>query len=205
MVYLGIDLAKRKFECALLLGERSRSKSFSNDVTGISACLQWVRGLTQEPVHACLEATGPHGEALALALFEAGHRVSLVNPARVREYGKGLGLRNKSDWLDARVLARFAKDSTPRLWTPPPPAIAELSALVRRLDALLQIRTQESNRRQVAHPSLQADIDEHLAFLDAGMTQIWLCCPGSVSKRVMHTSPAAANWRSGATARLTVS
>jgi transposase len=172
VIYLGIDLAKRKFECALLLGERYRNKVFDNNVEGIGQCLQWLQGFAQEPVHACLEATGPYGESLAGALFEAGHRVSLVNPARVREFAKGLGLRNKTDRLDARVLARFAKDSQPHLWTPPPAAVRELSALVRRLDALMQMHTQESNRRQVAHPSLQQGIDEHLAFLDARIVEL---------------------------------
>ena len=172
MVYLGIDVAKRKFECALLLGERFRNKSFSNDAQGIQACLHWVQHWAQAPVHACLEATGPYGEALASALFEAGQRVSLVNPARVREFAQGLGLRNKTDPLDARVLARFAKDSAPRLWAPPPPGLAELSALVRRLDALIDMRTQERNRRQVAHCSVHPDIEAHLSFLDGAIAQL---------------------------------
>jgi transposase len=166
MMYLGVDLAKRKFECALLLEERFRNKVFDNSAEGIAQCLQWVAKFTQEPVHACLEATGPYAEALATALFDARHRVSLVNPARVREYAKGLGLRNKSDRLDARVLARFAKDSKTHPWQPPPAPVRELSALVRRLDALMEMHTQESNRHQVAHPSLQTDIAAHLSFLN---------------------------------------
>jgi len=171
-MYLGIDVAKRKFECALLMGERFRSKTFNNDGSGIAACLDWLQRFTQEPVHACLEATGPYGQALAEALFDANQRVSVVNPARVREFAKGLGLRNKTDALDARTLARFAKDVAPQLWVPAPGAVRELSALVRRLDALIEMRTQESNRREVAHPSLHGSIDEHLKFLEQGIEQL---------------------------------
>jgi len=171
-MYLGIDVAKRKFECALLMGERYRSKTFNNDSAGIQACLDWLRRFSEEAVHACLEATGSYGEALAMALFDANHQVSVVNPARVREFAKGLGLRNKTDALDARALARFAKDAAPPLWAPAPRAVRELSALVRRLDALIEMRTQESNRREVAHASLQEGIDAHLRFLDQGIEEL---------------------------------
>jgi transposase len=172
VMYLGIDVAKRKFECALLMGERFRTKTFNNDSAGIQACLDWLPRFSEEAVHACLEATGSYGEALAMALFDANHQVSVVNPARVREFAKGLGLRNKTDALDARALARFAKDAAPQLWAPAPRAVRELSALVRRLDALMEMRTQESNRRDVAHPSLQEGIDAHLRFLDKGIEEL---------------------------------
>ena len=173
VMYLGIDIAKRKFDCALLLdGQRFRSKTFNNDSAGIEACVDWLRRFTQEPVHACLEATGSYGEALATTLFDAGHQVSVANPTQVRDFAKALGLRNKTDRLDARVLAHFGKDAAPKLWVPPPRAVRELSALVRRLDALIEMRIQESNRREVAHPSLHERIDEHLRFLDAQIAQL---------------------------------
>jgi len=171
-MYLGIDIAKRKFECALLVDERFRTKSFTNDSAGIEACLQWVQRFAQPPVHACLEATGSYGEALATALFDIGQQVSMVNPARVREFANALGLRNKTDSLDARTLARFAEQAAPPLWAPAPRSVRELIALVRRLDALIEMRTQESNRRDVAHPSLQHSIDEHLRFLDARISEL---------------------------------
>jgi transposase len=172
MMYLGIDVAKRKFECALLIGERFRSKSFDNDAPGIGACLKWLQGWATQPVHACLEATGPYGEALAQALFDAGHAVSIANPAKVRSFAQGLGLRNKTDRLDARTLARFAQQAAPQPWTPPPVAVRELAVLVRRLDALTEMHTQEINRLAVAPPSTAPDIRAHLHFLEARMREL---------------------------------
>jgi transposase len=39
-----------------------------------------------EHVHVCLEATGGCSEEVAIALSEAGHIVSLVNPARIKAF-----------------------------------------------------------------------------------------------------------------------
>ena len=42
MIVLGIDIAKRKFDCALLLGERFRTKVFENNSSGIELCVSWI-------------------------------------------------------------------------------------------------------------------------------------------------------------------
>ena len=62
---LGIDLAKRKFEVALLREERYKNKQFENSPQGFQALQKWLQGLGVTQVHACLEATGSYGEALA--------------------------------------------------------------------------------------------------------------------------------------------
>ena len=69
MIYLGIDIAKHTFDAALLTQGKFKTKVFANDTAGISACLEWLATRAASPVHACLEATGAYGEALACALF----------------------------------------------------------------------------------------------------------------------------------------
>ena len=79
---LGIDMAKAKFQVALRSPEgKLRQKSCPNTTTGFKELGAWLtrHGVTQ--VHACLEATGTFGEALATWLYDAGHAVSVVNPA----------------------------------------------------------------------------------------------------------------------------
>lgn len=56
----------------------------------------------------CLEATGAYSEALALFLTDHAHRVSLVNPARIKAFVQAERLRNKTDAVDAKAIARFA-------------------------------------------------------------------------------------------------
>lgn len=166
MIVLGVDIAKRKFDCALLTGERFRTKVFENNASGIVACLGWVTRHAGQPVHACLEATGPYAQALAEALYDAGHTVSLINPARSRAFAESLGLRTKTDAVDARMLARLCAALKPEPWMPAPKSVRELQELVRRLDALIEMHTQETNRLAVAHEAVRASVEAMLASLD---------------------------------------
>jgi len=56
--------------------------------------LRWLKDLGVDQVHACLEATGRYGDDLALHLHDAGHRVSVVNPAQIKHCAK-LGRNNR--------------------------------------------------------------------------------------------------------------
>lgn len=166
MIVLGVDIAKRKFDCALLTGERFRTKVFANDASGIEACVGWLKRHAGQPVHACLEATGPYAQALAEALYDAGHTVSLINPARSRAFAESLGVRTKTDAVDARTLARLCAALKPEPWVPAPRRVRELQELVRRLDALIEMHTQEANRLAVAHEAVRGSIEQMLAALD---------------------------------------
>ena len=172
MIFLGIDIAKRKFDCALLRAEKFKTKVFTNDLAGIEACLGWVERHAGEPVHACLEATGPYAQPLAEALFDAGHTVSLINPARSHSFAQSLGVRSKTDPVDARILARFCQVMQPERWTPAPKSVRELQELIRRLDALIEMHTQELNRLSVAHEAVRSSIEESIAFLDRAIAEI---------------------------------
>jgi len=167
MIHLGIDIAKLKFDVALLTQGKFKTKVFANDSAGISACLKWLATHASGPVHVCLEATGPYGEALAYALHDAGHTVSVINPARTKAYAQSLGLRQKTDAADAKMLARFVQTQQPVAWTPPPAELRALQALLRRLDALGDMRTQEKNRLGVAESAVSASIAQHLDYLQA--------------------------------------
>jgi transposase len=154
--YLGIDIAKRKFDVALLRPEEKyRAKAFANTPAGYAGLIAWIQRHHPGAVHACLEATGTYGEALAAALVDVGYVVSIVNPAIIAAYGRSQLLRTKTDPTDARLIARFCAKEQPAPWVPLPREVRELQALVRRLDALEGMRTQERNRL-AAEPSQAA-------------------------------------------------
>jgi transposase len=127
----------------------------------------WIREQGVEHVHACLEATGEYGAALALALYEAGHLVSIVNPARIAAYAKSRLARTKTDKTDAALIAHFCAREQPPIWTPPSAEVQELQALVRRVEMLQEMVQQEENRRQSGSSSsaVRASIEATLAFL----------------------------------------
>jgi transposase len=62
-----------------------------------------------------LEATNIYGHALATYLYNQGHQVSIVNPARIKGYAKSQLSRTKNDQADAGLIARFCRDLSPSL------------------------------------------------------------------------------------------
>jgi transposase len=164
---LGIDVSKKQFHVELLRpAGRSSSRAFANRAAGFAQLARWL-GQQQAPrVHACLEATGVYGDALARFLHQAGHCVSVVNPRQIHAFAHSELARNKTDALDAALIARFCQAQHPPAWSPPPLEMATLEALVRRLEALEQMRQQEANRLEVAAPAVRSSITAHLEFLD---------------------------------------
>ncbi len=167
MEILGLDVGKRELHAILLQGDRSASKSVPNSAAGFKQLQTWLRNRKAEKVHACLEATGGWSEDVALALCEAGHVVSLVNPARIKAFAQSEMLRTKTDRIDAALIARFCRMHEPEPWTPPAPEIRVLQGLVRRYQSLVQMQTEEQNRLQapLVAPAVKESIEATLAHL----------------------------------------
>src|SRR5581483_6994644 len=102
----------------------------------------------------CIEATGRYHRRLAVALIEAGIPVALVNPQRAREFARSIGKLEKSDRIDARTLAIFARAARHRTMQKPAENQTELNDLVSRRRALVQLRVAESNRLGEQQPKL---------------------------------------------------
>jgi transposase len=166
--HLGLDVAKATFDAALLQDGRTHHRQFPNSAAGFTALHRWLEALATMPIHACAEATGSYGEALALFLHQQGVRVSVVNPARIKAFANSELLRTKTDRVDAALIARFGAAHQPRPWTPPPLAQRQLQALVRRLESLKAMRQQERNRLDLepADSLLDTSLTQHLAHLD---------------------------------------
>lgn len=171
-LFLGIDVSKSTFDVALLRGDKRQGKAskrakFDNTAEGFEQLSQWLEEGLTGLMHACLEATNIYGHDLAAYLHQQGHRVSIVNPARIKGYAKSQLSRTKNDAADADLIARFCRDIQPRLWHPTPAAIAQLQSLTRRLRALENMLTQEKNRLDLCEDSeLRADIEAHIEFLE---------------------------------------
>ena len=163
---LGVDVSKGKFNVALLRAKKYRHKSFPNNSGGFTKLDEWLRRQGVEEVHACMEATGVYGEELAEYLYECGHRVSVVNPARIKGFAQSELVRTKTDKVDASVIARFCVAIGPEVWTPESNNVRELRSLARRVDALVKMKNQESNRLDVSSTMVKADIEEHIEYLD---------------------------------------
>lgn len=177
MDFAGIDVSKDKLDIHLLRTSGPDSVVFANDKAGWRSLHNWLkkRGVVRE-TWVCLEATGRYGEGVSAYLHERGYRLSVVNPARIKGYATSRLSRNKTDQVDAALIADFcrAQHADLPLWTPPDPAQHHLQALVRQLEDLDKMRQQERNRLQAGptSASVRDRLHQHIAFLDAQMEAV---------------------------------
>jgi transposase len=114
------------------------------------------------PTLIVLEATGGLQRPVVAAL-----PVVVVNPRQARDFAKATGQLATTDALDARGLAHFADAIRPELRPVPDAQTEELRALLARRRQLIAMRTAEQNRLGSASRRLHADIEAHIAWLNA--------------------------------------
>lgn len=151
--YLGIDISADTFSARLADARgnavEERSRSFANTGAGYAELLQYLldKGVTPSALHVVMEATGVYWEALALWLAERSIRLSVVNPLQIKGFAKSRLQRNKTDDLDAELIARFGAVMKPSLWSAPALESDELQIVMHQRDAYVAMLTQERNRR----------------------------------------------------------
>lgn len=169
-MYVGIDVAKASLQVCVLTSP-VQQQSFTNTKAGWKALdnylCQW------QDVWVALEATGTYGDGVTHSLFEAQYRVSVVNPARIKAYGKSQMKRHKTDAIDAHLIADFCRSQQPLLWQPMGAETEELRELVRHLDDLKQSRQREKNRLEAKpkSPIVVKQIEQLIGYLDKQIEQ----------------------------------
>jgi transposase len=102
-----------------------------------------------------------------------GIRFARVNPARARDFARASGRLAKTDAIDARMLAAFARAMVPVADQASNPARNAPALLAKRRDQLVQMRAQEKNRRSEAYDrAMIEDIARHIDFLNGAIKTI---------------------------------
>jgi len=171
-IVLGIDVSKLTLDVALIFDNRTLCKQFKNSLEGFKSLAAWLASLQITRVHACLEATGTYSEAVALFLHESGHLVSVVNPLRIKGYAGANMQRNKTDRLDARLIASFCQTQKPDQWQPPSEAVKHLQSLVRRVEVLEEMRQAEENRLANTVLEIKPSIERMVALIKEEILQL---------------------------------
>ena len=172
---VGIDVAKDKLDVVLVNeAQQEHSGLFANSPKGFEQLQHWLSKRVKGDLHACLEATGHYGDAVAAFLYSAGCMVSVVNPARIKAFAASRLSRQKTDQTDARLIALFCQSQHPEAWTPPAPEQRALQAMVRHLRDVKAIRQQEYNRLTsgVSADAVVRALQQHIAFLDQQILEL---------------------------------
>ena len=162
---LGLDVAKKSVQAELRNSSNKVRFGFANNAKGFAQLARILKEHDVPKVWAGLEASGPYSQALALWLYAQGHRVSLLNPRRVKHYARSAGNRNKTDLLDAAVIADFVCAHQPVAWQPPTLEVAQLQALVRRREELSLMLQAEKNRLEGIAPNVRSSLEHVIATL----------------------------------------
>jgi transposase len=186
----GIDIGKDTLDIAILNeGGRCEAFSFANEKASRE---KLARRLNMKGVTlVVLEATGGYEVPVMAVLAAAGLPFSRVNPGRVRDFAKGLGVLAKTDRLDARCLALFGERMRPAPTAMPSENESRLNALTLRRRQLVDARQKERNRRHRAgEPAAKASIERTIAFLgeeialiDAAIEELIAATPDFAERR----------------------
>jgi len=159
----GVDVSKAKLDVCIEPGHRLAS--FNNDTAGIAELAAFCR--EHAVTLLVMEASGGYERRAFVELWEKGISCALINPRNVRRYAEAMGILEKTDRIDASVIARFA-DAKNLAPTPlPSQAQQRLKALVTRLRQVTDDLTVQKQRRSglLDNPEMLTSLDEVIALL----------------------------------------
>jgi transposase len=158
----GVDVSSESLDVVLRPGGEERR--FANTPKGVAGLAAFCQDRGVELV--AMEATGGYEKSAFGRLWAAGVPVAILNPRAVRRFAEGMGLLEKTDRIDAGVIAWFAE--TKRIVPQPPAGETQerLEALVTRLRQLTDLRTAQGNqRRLVKDAAVLASFEEMLVLI----------------------------------------
>jgi Transposase and inactivated derivatives len=180
-IYVGIDVSKGRLDVAI--GEQGEFWNVANDEKGIAKLVERMKEVRPELI--VLESTGGLELPVMAELYASQVPVALVNPGRVREFARSIGLLAKTDKLDARLLARFAEAVKPPVTHLPDEQEQHLIALVTRRRQLIEMLVAEKNRLNTVRLSLRENLEEHITWLHKALKGL-----DQEIQEFIHQSPA---------------
>lgn len=182
--FVGIDVSSQTLEVAS--SAQANTWQVPNDAAGIEALATQLS--SSQPALIVLEATGGYEFEAACALQAAGLAVAVVNPRQARDFARAMGALAKTDAIDARMLAAFARvlhqqPERERFIKPlAGTELQRLQALVLRRRQLVQMLTAERQRLGLSHAAARASIERVILFLKAELDG----CDAEVAEHVEH-------------------
>lgn len=127
-------------------------RKFTNTLAGFKNIIVWVnkyRKDLQLPIRFLVEATGVYHENLCYYLFDQDHHISVVLPNYSSKYLEALGIRSKTDELDAKGLCQMCAERDFDRWQKP-------NAVLRQTRSLTRLREQLQNKLTMSRNQLHA-------------------------------------------------
>jgi transposase len=167
-IICGVDVSSQVLDARI--GRDGAAGRFERNAEGIARLADFCRTHAVELV--ALEATGGYEKLPFMLLWAAGVPCAIVNPRAVRRFAEGMGLLEKTDRIDAGVIAWYSAVKCIEPREPPAEAQQRLTALVGRLRQLTELRVMQVNqRRLISDTHVLASIDAVLVLVRTQIRQ----------------------------------
>jgi transposase len=157
-----VDVSGETLDCRL--GQDGPWLETERTAAGIGRLARFCREHAVELV--VMEATGGYERMVFSLLWEAGIACAIVNPRSVRRFAEAMGFLEKTDRIDAGLIAWYAEVKGIVAQEPASPSQQRLRALVTRLRQLTDLGAAQTNqRRLVDEPEVLNGVDELLKLV----------------------------------------
>jgi transposase len=164
-----VDVASSSL--AARIGQDGAAGAFPNNQEGIAALAAFCH--THEVELVAMEATGGYEQQALAQLWQHDLPVAILNPRAVRQFAQSMGRLEKSDAIDAAMIAWYAQTRKSQPLCLAPRTQVELRARVTRLRQLTEVRTAQLNQqRLVTNGAVQQGFGKMLAFLAAQIAEL---------------------------------
>jgi len=110
---VGVDVASEHLD--IFISDSKTAVRIENDRKAICQFLKSFGKKFRNQILFAMEATGGYERILVGELHAAAIPCSVINATRIRQFALGCGLLEKTDTLDARIIARYAEVIQPEL------------------------------------------------------------------------------------------
>lgn len=170
--FVGIDIAKLKFDVVVKKEGKLVSMTFENKKSGRKEFLLWLKTHTSN-AFVCLEATGSYGELLAEYLVTENIRVSVVNPVQIKHYAKSMLIRNKNDRIDAKTIMNYAEKFTPRAFIPKSADQRLSKESIQLIDTLEEQKHQLQNQLEsIRSKEVRKEIESMIKLIEKRISKV---------------------------------
>lgn len=161
-IICGVDVSSKALDARI--GRDGAEARFAATPEGIEALAAFCREHQVSLV--VMEATGGYEKLVHALLWDHGIPAAVVNPRSVRRFAEAMGFLEKTDRIDAGVIAWYAEVKRIVAQEPASAAQERLKALVTRLRQLTELRTMQSNqRRLVGDPDVNGMFSDMMALI----------------------------------------
>jgi transposase len=141
-IICGVDVSSQTLD--VRIGRDGASASFSNDGEGIQSLAEFSR--KHEAAMVVMEASGGYEQLSFGVLSSMGIEVAVVNARSVRRFAQAMDIFEKTDRIDAGVIAWYGETKKVMATRPATSDQRRLKALVTRLRQLTEMRASQRNQ-----------------------------------------------------------